>query len=88
MSETWTIYLHKRALKFLQRRTDPEKQRLKDKISLLAYHPHPGLDVKKLAGESNGYRLRVGTFRIIFFVHQAKGEIFIDDIDNRGQVYK
>ncbi len=54
MSETWTIYLHKRALKFLQKRTELDKQRLKDKIALLAHHPHPGLDVKKLVGESNG----------------------------------
>ena len=39
-------------------------------------------DVKKLHG-LNGYRLRVGNFRILF---DRDGNII--DIDNRGQIYK
>lgn len=88
MSETWEVYLHKRATKFLQKRTPTDKQRLLEKIALLEKYPDPLLDVKKLTGEINGYRLRVGTYRIIFFINEEKNEIFIDDIDNRGQVYK
>lgn len=42
-------------------------------------------DVKKLKG-TTGYRLRVGTFRILF---DKKGNIIdIIDIGNRGQIYK
>lgn len=45
----------------------------------------PKGDVKKLQGE-NGYRLRVGDYRVIF---DRKGYIlYINKIDSRGQVYK
>ncbi len=45
----------------------------------------PQGDVKKLQGQEN-YRLRVGDYRIIF---DKNGEIlYIEKIDNRGQVYK
>ena len=45
----------------------------------------PQGDVKKLQGQEN-YRLRVGDYRIIF---DKNGEIlYIEKIDNRGQVSK
>jgi len=84
----WQVYLHKRALKFLSKRTPDDKQRLLEKIKLLEKYPDPRLDVKKLTGETDSYRIRVGDYRIIFFVNADKKEILVDDIDNRGQVYK
>ena len=42
-------------------------------------------DIKKLQGQ-NGYRLRIGDYRVIF---DRDGNIlYIEKIDNRGQVYK
>ena len=42
-------------------------------------------DIKKLQGV-NGYRLRVGTFRVLFDVNGIIIDII--DIGNRGQIYK
>ncbi len=40
---------------------------------------------KKLQGKEE-YRLRVGSFRIVFT--KEDNELYIKKIDNRGQVYK
>jgi mRNA interferase RelE/StbE len=48
----------------------------------------PQGDIKKLQGEKYSplYRLRVGKYRIIYFIEQD--EILIVTIDTRGDVYK
>lgn len=74
------IVYSKKAVKFLKKQTRSVQIRILTAISNL-----PSGDVKKLQGRC-GYRLRVGTFRIIF---DSDGSIIdIIDIENRGQVYK
>ncbi|KSV59812.1 type II toxin-antitoxin system RelE family toxin [Acetivibrio ethanolgignens] len=75
-----TINYSKQAIKFLKKQDKPTRERIINAINLL-----PDGDVKKLQGQS-AYRLRVGDFRILF---DKNGNIlFIEKIDNRGQVYK
>jgi len=46
----------------------------------------PAGDVRKLKGIENGYRLRIGSVRVLF---EKIGEtISVIKIDNRGDVYK
>ncbi len=74
------IKYSKQALKFLQKQDKITQKRILKAINLL-----PLGDVKKLQNK-NGYRFRVGDFRIIF---DKDGNIlFIEKIDNRGQIYK
>ena len=74
------VQYSKQALKFLNKQDMPTKRRIINAINNL-----PSGDVKKLQGV-NGYRLRVGDFRILF---DRDGNItYIEKIDNRGQVYK
>ena len=69
-----------RAKKFLKKQTSQTAVRIIKAINEL-----PEGDVIKLQGVP-GFRLRVGTYRIIF---DRDGNIIdIIDIDNRGQVYK
>jgi len=71
----------KQAAKFLDSQNGDAYSRITSAIGKL-----PKGDVKKLKGTKNRYRLRVGDYRIIF---ARTGElIFIENIDNRGQVYK
>ena len=46
-----------------------------------------GTDIKKLKGH-NLYRLRVGNFRILYSIDDAIRLIDIENIDNRGDIYK
>lgn len=70
----------KQAIKFLKKQDVPTRKRIVSAINAL-----PSGDVKKLQGV-NGYRLRVGDFRVIF---DKNGDVlWIERIENRGQVYK
>lgn len=74
------INYSKQAIKFLSKQDKPTRIRIIEAIKQL-----PQGDVKKLQGQKN-YRLRVGDYRVIF---DKNGDIlYIEKIDNRGQVYK
>ena len=74
------IRYSKQAEKFLKKQTASIRNRI-----IKAIHNLPSGDVKKLQGK-NGYRRRVGDYRIIF---DRNGNIlYIVRIDNRGQIYK
>lgn len=74
------IRYSKQSEKFLKKQDSATRNRI-----LNAIHRLPAGDVKKLQGCSS-YRLRVGDYRVIF---DKDGNIlYIERIDNRGQVYK
>lgn len=74
------INYSKQAAKFLSKQDKITQKRIIEAINKL-----PNGDVRKLQGRT-GYRLRIGNFRVIFDRH---GNILhIEEIDNRGQVYK
>lgn len=74
------IRYSKQAIKFLSKRDPNTQKRIINAINAI-----PLGDIKKLQGQ-NGYRLRVGDYRVIF---DRDGNIlYIEKIDNRGQIYK
>ena len=74
------IQYSKQALKFLKKQDQSTQIRIISVINAL-----PAGDIIKLQGRE-GYRLRVGNYRVIFDKH---GEVLmIEKIDNRGQIYK
>lgn len=74
------IQYSKQAVKFLGKQDKITQHRIINAINNL-----PNGNVLKLQGRS-GYRLRVGSFRIIF--DKSGNVLYIFEIDNRGQVYK
>lgn len=74
------IRYSKQAEKFLKRQDSVTRNRIRNAI-----HNLPSGDVKKLQGR-NGYRLRVGNYRVIF--DRDGNVLYIERIDNRGQIYK
>lgn len=74
------ILYSRQAQKFLKRQDEFTRNRIIRAVNAL-----PSGDVKKLRGKE-GYRLRVGTYRIIF--DRDGNVILIEKIDNRGEVYK
>ncbi len=80
---TYKIIFEKEAQKFL------DKQDKNNQIRLLKaiYKLPEGTDIKKLKGH-NLYRLRVGNFRILYSIDDAIRLIDIENIDNRGDIYK
>jgi mRNA interferase RelE/StbE len=45
------------------------------------------LDVEKLEGINRTYRLRIGRYRIIFYVDKEEKIIYVTHIGKRGKLY-
>ena len=58
-----------------------------EKIEQLAGNPFVVSNVKKLAGR-DGYRLRVGDWRVIYEVHGDRLVIYVLAVAPRGDAYK
>lgn len=79
----YRVIIEKKAEKFIR------KQGKKDQERLLkaAYKLPEGADIKKLKG-SDLFRVRVGNYRILYTIDDGIKVITVENIDNRGDVYK
>jgi len=78
------VILEKKAAKYLENLDAIMKHRINHALKDLAKEPPTG-DIVKLQG-GDGYRRRVGDYRIIFDITET--EIIVYKIAPRGQVYK
>lgn len=79
----YQIVIEKRAQKFIRKQPKPQQERLLRAIAQL-----PAGDTKALKGNEGLFRLRVGTFRIIYAVDNSRLVIAVIDAGNRGQIYQ
>lgn len=85
----YSIEFYKEALKYLQRLDKPSRIRIVQYLEILSENPfHPELDIKRMRGTSEEYRLRVGSFRIIYTIEEKQLIIHVLKIGSRGDVYK
>ena len=71
------VLLHKKADKFLRELKPEEKKRIIDKLRQL--------EIVKIAGEENTFRLRVGNYRALFKVYEQERIIVIIKLDIRKE---
>lgn len=81
-----TLIYHKSAVKYLSKQDAHSRQRIYAGLEGLKKIPPVG-DIAKLKGTDKQYRLRVGTFRIIYKIDFQEQIIYILAIDNRGDIY-
>ncbi len=90
------LKLSKNAIKFLKSLSKKEQQKIKQKLKYLVDTinenntiPFQELSIKILTGNWQGYlRLRVGKIRVIFRIDNIEKEIFVYEIDYRGNIYQ
>ena len=61
-------------------------ERLKAAIVSLGENPHPS-GCRKLAGR-NGWRIRVGQYRVIYEIDDAARAVTVLDVGHRREVYR
>lgn len=81
---TYRIVYDKPAVKFLKRQPREIQERI---ISAIHKLPESG-DIKPLAGHINLFRLRIGSYRVIYSIENDVLIVRVLDIGNRGDVYK
>lgn len=84
---TYRVEIARRAVKALAALPRLEQQRIRAAIDLLADNPRPPGCVA-MAGEARAYRVRVGDYRIIYEVLDARLVIQVVRIGHRRDVYR
>lgn len=81
---SYKIVYDKPALKFIKKQPPTQQRRIVEAVHRL---PFEG-DVKPMAGQPGYFRLRVGSYRVIYTVYEEIITVRITAAGNRGDVYK
>lgn len=83
----YRVQLTKSAEKDLYKLSKPVWERIKSTFKELQNYPNvPG--IKRLQGYKSLYRLRVGSYRVVFTVNKNIVTIVIVVVGHRGDIYK
>jgi len=80
------VFIEEKASKELEKLPEKLKKRIIEKLKILEKGFSYNLDIKKLKGLQNHYRLRVGKFRILFYLEDLN--IIVYKIGKRESVYE
>ncbi len=83
---TYSITIKKRASKILEKLPDGDYQKIRDAIRYLAENPRPS-GCKKLTGRE-GWRIRVGVYRVIYIINDSQLKILVVDVGHRSRIYR
>ncbi len=81
------VEVARRAVKSIAKLPRAEQQRVRAAIDLLADEPRPP-GCTKLAGEDSVYRVRVGDYRILYEVIDARLVVHVVRVGHRRDVYR
>jgi len=87
VSSGYELIYHKDALKFLAKQEVAVQERIAKGLAGLLIIPPKG-DIRLLKGYQGLYRLRIGTYRILFEINHTEELVYIQAIDSRGGIYK
>ena len=82
----YDVFLLRRARKALADIFPPHDERLRNALRGLYDDPRPA-GCSKLAGR-DGYRLRVGDYRVIYGIDDAAREVTVLDLGHRRDIYR
>jgi mRNA interferase RelE/StbE len=84
----YTIAYSKEAAKILQRMPRNTAKLIREKLEIIASDPYADhANAKKLQGRE-GYRLRVGDWRVIYKIQNEQLMIIVLKVAARGEIYK
>ncbi len=83
----YAINYSKEAVRALRKMPRNVSKLIMSKIDQLASNPYSAQQVKKLQG-INGFRLRVGDWRVIYTVNDQEMEVIVIRVASRGEVYQ
>ena len=86
----FNIKIKRKALRKLTKLDEKRKIKIKRTVLILKINPLPykKLDICKLKGYDNTYRIRVGNLRIVYEVLWAQRTVIIHYIDPREKAYE
>jgi len=83
----YEVKFTKGARKMFRKLSQQLQDRIQTQIDDLAIEPRPN-GVKKLKGEENSYRIRVGDYRVIYDIFDDVLLVSVVEVGHRSEVYK
>jgi len=85
---TFRVLLHPKVSRAILELPAAHQKRLAEVLDVLQEAPVPfkRFDVKKLKGQHNRFRIRLGEFRLIYEVE--RDEVLVLKLERRGDAYK
>ncbi len=83
---THEIFIERRAQRALAKIVQPHRDRIISAVRRLADDPRPP-GAKKLSGR-DAWRIRVGSYRVLYEIHNAKLVVLVVGIGDRRDVYR
>jgi mRNA interferase RelE/StbE len=80
------IFLERKTKRQIEGLDQETKRRILESLKELEKGFSARLDIKKLKGYDNHYRIRVGNYRVMFIIES--GMVYIYDVSLRGNAYK
>lgn len=87
MASAWTVVIPSKEQRYIESLPGKECNRIMDALEEMEIDPLSG-DVTPLRGNLDGWRRRVGRWRILFRLDQERRKVVIVGIGARGDVYK
>jgi mRNA interferase RelE/StbE len=81
------IFLGPQPERLLKKADKELRQRIWKKLDELKLNPFPSDVVRVVGRKEKAFRVRVGSYRIQYYVFQDKKEIAVFDIDKRERAY-
>ncbi len=87
---TYDLYISRKAEKFLNSCDSDLRDVFERAFTILVENPLPikEYDIRKIKGQEKVFRIRIGSYRIIYGVYKRDQEILILKVDKRGTVYR
>jgi mRNA interferase RelE/StbE len=82
----YQLSILRRAMKELGRLPEGEYERVRDAVAALADDPRPA-GCTKLTGRE-GWRIRVGNYRVIYEIDDARRQVAVVHVGHRRDVYR
>lgn len=83
----YQIEYSRRSIRALRRMPANVAILIRSKIAAVAQDPFGAQGVKKLIGR-DGYRLRVGDWRVLYFLDGQRLRVLVTEIGPRGGIYR
>jgi len=86
-SKKFKIEIDRHVLKILEKLEENYKRKIIEVIDKLEDFPKVRLDIKKLKGKENEFRVIIGDYRLIFELDKQNKLIIIKNLGRRENIY-
>lgn len=83
----YQIEYSKQSIRVLRRMPTNTAMLIRSRIETVAQDPFAAPGVKKLVGR-DGYRLRVGDWRVLYFLDGQRLRVLVTEVGPRGGIYQ